>query len=69
MMLDDYVKVNFLVGNKSKGTINKIQRGKMIRYCIEHNIDKISDIKQYAQDGFKYDEKLSNDKLLVFSKE
>ena len=69
MMLDDYVKVNFLVGNKSNGTINKIQRGKMIRYCIEHNIDKISDIKQYAQDGFKYDEKLSNDKLLVFSKE
>lgn len=69
MMLDDYVKVRFLVNNKSKGTINKIQRGKMIRYCIEHNIDKIADIKKYDQDGFKYDETLSNDRLLVFSKE
>lgn len=68
LMLDDYIKVKFLVNNVSKGTINKIQRGKMIRYCIDNQINDINLIKNYDIDGFRYDESLSNEKLIVFSK-
>ena len=73
-LIDDYgVKVSFLNRKKDKlvnlATYSKMQRGKMLKYCIENEIADISDIKSYNKDGYVFNEELSSDECFVFVKE
>lgn len=44
----------------------KHARGKMSRYLIQNNLNDIEQLKLYNQDGYTYDDKLSNEKEWVF---
>lgn len=58
------------IGNKvvEKGTYAKMARGEMVRYMAEHHAGKPDDIKGFQRLGFAYDEKLSDNKRMVFIK-
>lgn len=73
--LVDYcgVKVNFLNRKNGKlvnlATYSKMQRGKMLKYCIENEIANIEDVKNYCNDGYVYKEDMSSAECFVFVKE
>jgi len=46
----------------------KKARGQMTRFMAENNINKPEDIKQFNQDGYQYDEQLSNENKWVFTR-
>jgi cytoplasmic iron level regulating protein YaaA (DUF328/UPF0246 family) len=46
----------------------KRARGLMARYLAEHNISTIEGIKEFAEEGYSYDESRSNDSTLVFNR-
>jgi cytoplasmic iron level regulating protein YaaA (DUF328/UPF0246 family) len=54
------------VSVKVKGTQAKMARGAMVRYLAENQIKKIEDIKGFDGLNFRYQEKLSDEKKLVF---
>lgn len=62
------VKVIFLEDGSNKGTINKMYRGKLMRYCALHQIDTLEKVKEFNQDGFIFDQELSNQQQLVFTR-
>ena len=45
-----------------------MQRGKMMRYCIKFKIDDINLLKEYHEDGYYYNDKLSDDSNYIFVK-
>lgn len=51
-----------------KGVYVKMARGEMVRYMAGNNIEDIEKIKSFNRLGFKYNEKLSNEKNFVFLK-
>ncbi len=53
---------------KSPSTMSKIARGKMVAYIVKNRIENIEDIKKF-NNGFKYDENLSNENDIVFMEE
>lgn len=53
---------------KVKATVAKMARGKMVRFMAEKNVSKISELKEFNDLGFVYEEKYSSDDLLVFIK-
>jgi len=46
----------------------KKARGLMVRYIIDHAIEKVEDLKGFNYDGYAFDANLSNEKELVFTR-
>ena len=53
---------------KTIAIFSKKARGLMTRYIIDNNITDINSIKSFNYDGYVYDENLSSEKELVFSR-
>ena len=51
---------------KTIAIFSKRARGMMTRYIVENNINKVSSLKSFNQDGYFYNEDLSSSKELVF---
>ena len=69
---DKFITIAFMekVNDKfiSKNTYSKMARGLMANYLVKNNITNIEDIKKFNVDGYKFNEELSTNSLLVFSK-
>lgn len=52
-----------------KGTLAKMARGAMVRYLASNNIKSKSGIKQFKENGFRFNSELSNEYEFVFIKE
>ena len=69
---DKFITIAFMekVNDKfiSKNTYSKMARGLMVNYLVKNNITTIEDIKKFNVDGYKFNEELSTNSLLVFSK-
>lgn len=44
----------------------KQQRGALARYCAENNLETVDEVKLYNENNYSYDDKLSNERKLVF---
>lgn len=65
----DHLRIEFLESNlKAKATNSKIQRGKMLRYCIVNKITDPQLLKAYHEDDYHFCEQLSDAKKWVFVK-
>lgn len=51
---------------KSVPTFSKQARGSMARYVIESNAKSIETLKQFKEEGYSFNEKLSDENTLVF---
>ena len=59
----------FKNGNyKTIAIFSKKARGMMTRFIIHNNITEISDLKSFDYDGYVYNENLSSEKDLIFSR-
>lgn len=58
--IDDKLKV--------KATLAKMARGKMVRFMAENKVRKISELKEFSELGFSFQEEYSKDNSLVFVK-
>lgn len=70
-LLDRWVDVTFYNYDKSGvrkviGIRAKKARGKMVRWCAEHLVSDVDEVKKFDC-GYRFDESESNDKHLVFS--
>ena len=54
---------------KRHSTISKKLRGKMANFIVKNKIISFDDLKDFNEDGFKYDKENSNDKLYVFRRD
>ena len=67
------IKVSFLTKKDGKllnlATYAKMQRGKMLKYCISKQIENIKDLENYHEDNYYFNKELSTDDKLVFIKE
>lgn len=52
-----------------KGTMVKMARGEMVRFMAEKQIEDVSELKGFQGLGYRYHEKLSDEKRYVFVKE
>ena len=46
----------------------KHARGAMARYCAEHNVQTLDEVKTFDVDGYRFDENLSKEGLLIFTR-
>ncbi|MBS7334446.1 peroxide stress protein YaaA [Faecalibacter macacae] len=46
----------------------KHARGAMARYCAENNVQTLDEVKAFDVDGYRYDENLSKENLLIFTR-
>ena len=46
----------------------KHARGAMARYCAENNVQTLDEVKAFDVDGYRYDENLSKEGLLIFTR-
>lgn len=46
----------------------KHARGSMARYCAENNVNTLDEVKNFKEGGYLYDENLSKDNLLIFTR-
>lgn len=46
----------------------KHARGAMARYCAENNVQTLEEVKAFDVDGYRYDENLSQEGLLIFTR-
>ncbi|KAF0415682.1 peroxide stress protein YaaA [Pediococcus acidilactici] len=51
---------------KQKATKAKIARGEMVRFMAENEVQKVAQLKQFAQRGYQFCEELSSGRQLVF---
>ena len=57
-----------------KGELKKIMmyfkhaRGAMARYCAENNVETLDQVKAFDVDGYRFDENLSTEEKLVFTR-
>lgn len=64
------IEVDFL--DFKDGKLKKIMvyfkqaRGLMARYCAENNLNTLDEVKLFNEEGYQFDDKLSDDKKLVF---
>ena len=69
-----FIDINFKEYNSSKDTYQtkglyaKRARGYMTSFIIRNKIDKISDLKKFNIDGYSFNENLSDDNKLVFTR-
>lgn len=69
---DDVIMVDFYVVKqgeyKMEATAAKMARGRMMGYLLNKKIDTVEGIKSFKEDGFLFDEQLSDERKLVFYK-
>lgn len=53
---------------KVVGTYAKKARGKFIRYILKQKIDTVEGIKQFSQEGYSFNEELSNIETITFTR-
>lgn len=53
---------------KNEATAAKMARGLFIRFCIKHKIEEIEELKNFHEDGYKFQEELSSNRNIVFVK-
>lgn len=53
---------------KVEATQAKMARGKMVRFLVRNQIECAEEIKEFCEDGYQYDEALSNDNEYIFVK-
>lgn len=46
----------------------KHARGLVVRFCAEHNVQTLDDVRAFNYEGYRIDEKLSTEKKLVFTR-
>ena len=46
----------------------KHARGAMARYCAENNVTTLDEVKAYNVDGYRFDENLSSNETLIFTR-
>lgn len=46
----------------------KHARGAMARYCAENNVQTLDEVKAFDVDGYRFDENLSKENLLIFTR-
>jgi cytoplasmic iron level regulating protein YaaA (DUF328/UPF0246 family) len=51
---------------KSIPTFSKQARGSMARFVIESNAKSVETLKQFKEEGYSFNEKLSEENTLVF---
>ena len=68
-MIDIIFVCNYKGKLITKPTEAKANRGAMVRFMAENNVDDINGIKLYNRNGYKFSEDLSSDLSLVFVKE
>ncbi|MEA3422494.1 MAG: YaaA family protein [Bacillota bacterium] len=73
MLTFKYVKVDFKEKKeddsyKIVGIYAKKARGKMVNYLILNRIETIDGVKKFIVDGYGYNEELSNDSNIVFTR-
>ena len=70
--LDHYIMITFceLSGDKlvTKGTYAKMDRGEMVRYMAENNIEDPMDIQKFDRLGYSFRAALSSDNEYVFER-
>ncbi|MCI5774808.1 MAG: YaaA family protein [Erysipelotrichaceae bacterium] len=65
----EHIRIDFLEANlKSKATNSKIQRGKMLRYCIEKMIMDPNELQNYQEDDYHYRQDISTKDHWIFVK-
>lgn len=66
------ISIKFLIEKDNKylnqATHSKIARGLFMRECIQRKVANIEELKMIEVSGFKYDAKLSEEKIYVFIK-
>lgn len=69
---DRFITIEFgeAVGEKvvQKGTLAKMARGEMVRFLAENQIESVEEIKHFTAGGYRYCEKYSDEKRIVFAK-
>lgn len=53
---------------KVVGTYAKKARGKFVRYMLEHQINKLEEVKQFNQDGYQFNSELSTSQIITFTR-
>lgn len=56
-------------GYKEIGVYVKQARGRMVRYLIENKISSFSEVKNFNELGYKYQEELSTETMYIFVRE
>ena len=46
----------------------KHARGAMARFCVENKINTLDEVKSFKVDGYHFDENLSKENLLIFTR-
>ncbi len=46
----------------------KHARGAMARYCAENKVETLDQVKAFDVDGYRFDENLSAEEILVFTR-
>ena len=49
-------------------TYAKMARGYMVRYIIENNVETLEELKNFDTEGYRFDENMSSEKELVFTR-
>lgn len=66
------INISFLQNNDNKfinlATYSKQARGKILNYMILNKINNINDIKKFNEDNYQYNETLSNEYNIVFTR-
>lgn len=72
LLPDNRIRIEFKVSKngvlKTEATASKIARGLFINYCIQHQIEDIDKIRQFNEDGYQYDETLSDENHYIYVK-
>lgn len=67
---DQFIEVYFYEkeGNKlkDKAVYTKMARGLMVRYIVQNKIKSLEEVKKFQENGYEYNEELSNNYKLVF---
>lgn len=70
---DNYINLTFKIRKQGKlkieSTQAKMARGRMIHYLASNQVETLSEIQAFCEDGYQYDEALSSNKEFVFVKE
>jgi cytoplasmic iron level regulating protein YaaA (DUF328/UPF0246 family) len=70
MPQDQYVTIEFgeLIDGKikQKGTFAKMARGEMVRFMAERQVTRLDEIKEFAELGLRFDEKISREDKYIF---
>ena len=53
---------------KSQATFSKMARGKCLDYMVKHNVQTLEELKRFNIDGYQYNEKLSSEFVVAFSR-